>query len=68
MRSFHAFESWVKAMAGRRLPGWLTLTAQSFDNFGRRELAIEESRATPGQAPLAQTDGAIYLTLAPDAV
>lgn len=55
-------------MAGRRLPGWLTLTAQSFDNFGRRELAIEESRATPGQAPLAQTDGAIYLTLAPDAV
>ena len=48
--------------------GWLKLTAQSFDNFGRRELAIEESRATPGEAPLAQNDGAIYLTLAPDAV
>ncbi|MGB5084952.1 MAG: hypothetical protein WBO09_10175 [Methylocystis silviterrae] len=44
------------------------LTAQSFDNFGRRELAIEKRRAAPGQAPLAQKDGAIYLTLAPDAV
>jgi hypothetical protein len=48
--------------------GWLKLTAQSVDNFGRWELAIEERRAAPGEAPLAQIAGAIYLTLPPDAV
>jgi hypothetical protein len=40
----------------------------SFDNIGGRELAIEKSRAAPGEATFAQKNVALYLTMPPGAV
>jgi hypothetical protein len=64
---FHSFEFMVTGEVWTRWPaagfGLAEADGASFDNFRRREPAIEGSRAAPGEASLAQKDGAFYLTL-----
>ncbi|MCQ4190603.1 hypothetical protein, partial [Methylocystis suflitae] len=69
---FLSFEFMPEGACGRdgRPPdsGWLKLTEHRSAISAGGELAIEKSRAAPGEATFAQKNVALYLTMPPGAV